>query len=200
MPRWPLISLLPFRLIVDPTDSSSNTAPICTKFVHMLGMSLTWCPLENSLHQPKDFWAAAPDFFFTSSDFCSNLTATFSIHGLKMNWIGKIYSQTIQEGVSRFRAALIVRRWRRSIYCEQNELILAMESKRCHIGTWTFIKGKSGGIGSHEIPQRKVEGIRYEALSRGRSSPDSWLFEPAKRPDDIADYCVGDERPRLRAL
>ena len=35
-----------------------------------------------------------------------------------------------------------------------------------------------------------MEGKRYEGRRRGRSSPDPWLFEPAKRPDDRADYTL----------
>ena len=42
----------------------------------------------------------------------------------------------------------------------------------------------------YNYKKRKVGGIRYEARSRGRSSPDTRLFEPAKRPDDRADYCL----------
>ena len=38
--------------------------------------------------------------------------------------------------------------------------------------------------------KRKVGGKRYEARSRRRSSPDTLAFEPAKRPDDRADYCL----------
>ena len=39
--------------------------------------------------------------------------------------------------------------------------------------------------------QMRSWGIRYEARSRGRSSPGSLAFVPAKRSDNRADYCLG---------
>ena len=39
--------------------------------------------------------------------------------------------------------------------------------------------------------RKKVGGKRYEARSRGLSSPDSLVFEPAKRADVRADYFLG---------
>ena len=45
--------------------------------------------------------------------------------------------------------------------------------KNCAIVVYT----KSGAV----VIYRKVEGTRYEA---------PWLFEPTKRPDDRADYCL----------
>ena len=37
---------------------------------------------------------------------------------------------------------------------------------------------------------RKVGGKRYETRSRGPRLPTPWLFEPAERPDNRADYCL----------
>ena len=46
----------------------------------------------------------------------------------------------------------------------------------------------------NQYKERKVGGKRYGARSRDRSSLDIWLFEPVKRPDDRADYCLGTRR------
>ena len=52
---------------------------------------------------------------------------------------------------------------------------------------------------------RKREGrndgcICYEACSCGRSSPDSWFFEPVKRPDrGRADYCLEQMSGEIRS-
>ena len=52
--------------------------------------------------------------------------------------------------------------------------------------------GKTVREGSTELVQkrkgRKVPSIRYEARSRGRSPPDS--FMAFRRPDEKADYCL----------
>ena len=39
-----------------------------------------------------------------------------------------------------------------------------------------------------QMKKRKVRGTSYEALAAGALFPKPWLFEPAKRPDDRADY------------
>ena len=42
-----------------------------------------------------------------------------------------------------------------------------------------------------KMEKGNVGSIRYEARSRGRSTPDFLLFfEPAKSSDDRADYCL----------
>ena len=41
-----------------------------------------------------------------------------------------------------------------------------------------------------ERRKRKVWCIRYEARSRGRSSPDSGFMRAYEGPDDRADYCL----------
>ena len=44
--------------------------------------------------------------------------------------------------------------------------------------------------------KKNVGGIRHEARNCGRSSPDTLaFFEPAKRPDDRADYCLDSSGP-----
>ena len=55
--------------------------------------------------------------------------------------------------------------------------------------TWSD-KESTGTHRRKERKERKVSGKRYEARNCGRSSPYSLSFEPAKCPDDAANYCL----------
>ena len=46
---------------------------------------------------------------------------------------------------------------------------------------WGYLKeGKKGKLGAYAIKR----------VAAGAHLPTPWLFEPAKRPDDTADYCL----------
>ena len=56
----------------------------------------------------------------------------------------------------------------------------------------------NGGIGrclgdthKNKEGKGKLGAYAMERVAAGAHLPDSWLFEPAKRPDDRADYCLG---------
>ena len=43
---------------------------------------------------------------------------------------------------------------------------------------------------SLEVGKRKVGTKAMKRIAAGADLPTPWLFEPAKRPDDRADYCT----------
>ena len=70
---------------------------------------------------------------------------------------------------------------------------LRKETYRVHFGCNVVRKNEYPS--THRRKEKEVWGVRYEARSCGRSSPDTLIFVLAKRPDDRADYCLDCSLP-----